>query len=167
MPDKPTKKILIIGYGNPDREDDGVAWHVLIDLARRLGQPVPTEYQEGFPETDDNPRLFFDLQLMPEFSEMVAESDTVIFIDAHTGAIPEDLIVKRLTPEYQKSPFTHHMTPETCLSLAETVYGKTPEAYLVAIHGFQFRFANQLSPLTEVLALEAADRIMKLIEDDN
>ena len=28
---------LFIGYGNPDRQDDGVAWHVLTGIANQLG----------------------------------------------------------------------------------------------------------------------------------
>jgi Ni,Fe-hydrogenase maturation factor len=39
--------VLIVGYGNYDREDDGVAWHILERLANHLGQPLaesPVEF---------------------------------------------------------------------------------------------------------------------------
>jgi len=32
----PFKRTLILGYGNPDRQDDGVAVHILEMLAKRL-----------------------------------------------------------------------------------------------------------------------------------
>lgn len=163
MPENLLKKILIIGYGNPDREDDGVAWHVLCNVAQRLNRPVPEDYQEGFPETNENPELFFELQLIPENAEIVGLADLVFFVDAHTGNIPEDLQAKPLSPFYQASPFTHHLTPETCLSLAETIYGKSPEAYLITIRGFEFGFSRSLSPKTQELAAEASDKIFKMI----
>ncbi len=58
------KKILFIGYGNPDREDDGVAWHILREVALRFGLPVPDSYEDEFPL--DGPADFsFYLQLAP------------------------------------------------------------------------------------------------------
>ncbi|MHC1784906.1 MAG: hypothetical protein AB9891_19500 [Anaerolineaceae bacterium] len=165
MPDKPANKILIIGYGNPDRQDDGVAWHILTDLAGRLNRQVPEDYQEGFPETDENPALVFELQLTPEHSEIVGKADVVIFIDAHTGNIPDDLLVRPISPHYQNSPFTHHLTPESCLSLAETKYARAPEAFLVTVRGFEFGFSRELSPFTEDLAINAADSVFQLIQN--
>ena len=44
------KKSLIIGYGNPDREDDGVAWHILRALTVKLGLFSPSSYEDEFPE---------------------------------------------------------------------------------------------------------------------
>ena len=44
------KKILLLGYGNPDREDDGVAWHILRALAVKMGLPAPDSYEDDFPE---------------------------------------------------------------------------------------------------------------------
>src|SRR5919108_228456 len=35
------KKLLLIGYGSPDREDDGVAWHILRALTVKLGLDTP------------------------------------------------------------------------------------------------------------------------------
>jgi Ni,Fe-hydrogenase maturation factor len=64
-------KTIIIGYGNPDREDDGVAWHILAALNARLGNPVPDLYADGF-EPQGNPIDFmFRLQLMPELAETI------------------------------------------------------------------------------------------------
>lgn len=160
-----SKKILFIGYGNPDRQDDGVAWHILCGLAEKFSRPVPQDFQEGFPEDDENPKFFFELQLMPEHAELVGQADLVVFIDAHTGNVPEDLFIKKINPHFQNSPFTHHLTPETCLSLAETMYGRLPEAWLATVRGFEFGFSHELSPATKELANDAVNRIFKLLAE--
>ena len=36
-------KTLIIGYGNVDREDDGVGWHILKNLADRIDRTIPED----------------------------------------------------------------------------------------------------------------------------
>ncbi|MRR38257.1 hypothetical protein EG829_27125, partial [bacterium] len=80
------KKTLLLGYGNPDRQDDGVAWHVLHALAGRLGFPAPDSYEEDFPAAG-NPEFRFTLQLTPEMAEEIAAFERICFVDAHTGNI--------------------------------------------------------------------------------
>ncbi len=157
-------KTIIIGYGNFDREDDGVAWHVLVALLKRLGREAPDEPEEGLEPEGAEVDFLFRLQLTPEIAETVAGYDRACFVDAHTGAIPEDLHVTRLEPQYQVSPFTHHMTPETCLSIAETLYGSRPEAILVSVLGHSFGFARSLSPQTATLAEQAVEEIWKWVQ---
>ncbi len=152
---------LIIGYGNFDREDDGVAWHVLSTLALRLGHDVPAEPEEGLEPEGDEVDFLFRLQLTPEIAETVSGYERVCFVDAHTGAVPEELHVETLEPQFQASPFTHHMTPETCLSIAETLYNKRPEGILVSVRGYEFGFARSLSLKTAALAEQAVDTIWK------
>ena len=152
-------KVLIFGYGNFDRQDDGVAWHVLVGVAKRLGREVPASPDDEFPPSTEAPDFQFELQLMPELAETVAQYDRVCFVDAHTGAVPNDVNVEHLTSEFQSSPFTHHMTAATLLSFAETLYGARPEAILVSVRGYEFGFARALSERTASLAEEAAARI--------
>ncbi|MFM8321905.1 MAG: hypothetical protein ACKOC5_13410, partial [Chloroflexota bacterium] len=65
---------LIVGYGNPDRQDDGLAWHVLCGIAGRLGRPIPT-IEEGFEPMGPDPHMLFVFQLTPEMAELVAGYD--------------------------------------------------------------------------------------------
>lgn len=152
-------RTLIIGYGNFDRQDDGVAWHVLAGVARRLGRAAPASPDEDFPLSAESPDFRFELQLTPELAEEVAQYDRVCFVDAHTGAVPNDVNVEELTSEFQSSPFTHHLTASTLLSFAETLYGAQPEAILVSVRGYEFGFARALSERAALLAEEAAERI--------
>ncbi|HZY42738.1 MAG TPA: hypothetical protein VFF59_12145 [Anaerolineae bacterium] len=160
-------RILIFGYGNFDRQDDGVAWHVLAAVARRLGREVPASPDEEFPLTGgapgESPDFMFELQLTPELAETVAQYDRVCFVDAHTGAVPNEVNVEELTSEFQSSPFTHHMTASTLLSFAATLYDARPPAILVSVRGYEFGFVRALSAYTAELAEEAADQIVASI----
>jgi hydrogenase maturation protease len=152
-------KILIIGYGNPDREDDGVAWHILQLLAAHYGLQMPENYLDGFYPEGKSIDLYSALQLTPEMADTIANYDSVCFVDAHTGAVPEEISIKQLEPGFQQNPFTHHMTPETCLSITQTLYKKKPIALLVSVRGYSFQFAHGLSPATQQLSQDAATKI--------
>ena len=153
-------KILLLGYGNPDREDDGVAWHVLKSVAEGLGYPPPSTPDESFESTNDRIDLIFLLQLVPEISEIIASYDAVCFVDAHTGEINAGVRAVKIEPGFQKSPFTHHLTPQTCLELTNSIYGKRPAGYLVSIRGFGFQFEERLTPGTEKYARVASGLIL-------
>lgn len=158
---------LIIGYGNPDRQDDGVAWHILIGVQSQLGRPVPESFEEGLWPMGDNPDFLFSLQLTPETAEIIAGYDRVCFVDAHTGNIKEDLHIELVPASYTQSPFTHHMTPATCIYLVEHIFGVNPEAILVSVRGYDFEFSHTLSRKTELLAQEAVTQIMGWLESKN
>lgn len=148
-------RTLILGYGNPDREDDGVSWHILQALARRLGREIPVDFSEGFPESGLNPELLFALQLVPELSETLAGFERVCLLDAHTGAVPEEIHIEPIDPHFQTSPFTHHLTAQSLLEMTKSLYNKQPETVLVSVRGYAFGFSNQLSPQTSNLAVQA------------
>jgi hydrogenase maturation protease len=159
------KKTLLIGYGNTDREDDGVAWHILCDLSRHFNSVPPQTIEDEFPALNNNTFfLRYMLQLTPELSEEIAQYDRVCFIDTHVGIIPENIRQVQLNPEYQPSPMTHHLTPQTCLVLAETLYNKKVEAVLISVRGYNFGFSQDLSPQTQEASKEALNRILNWLE---
>jgi Ni,Fe-hydrogenase maturation factor len=180
-------KTLVIGYGNPDREDDGVAWHILQQLAAHYDCPIATLDEldldqtnlatETGPESASSPprlrdtkrsrfpassppHLVFALQLTPEMAEALARCQRVCFIDAHTGAYPEEVRIVSVEPGYQPSAFTHHLTPETCLTLARTLYGCAPEGLIVSVRGYHFGYGSTLSPQTAALVQPAVAQII-------
>jgi len=160
------KKLLIIGYGNPDREDDGVAWHILRALTIKLGLSSTESYDHEFPEfalID----FAFHLQLTPEMAEDISAYEYVCFVDAHTGNIPEPVRLIRVESEFQHSPFTHHLTPQSLLSMCETIYGKKPDAALLSVIGHRFLFSRQLSEETAELVPQAVDLIWDWMNDRN
>jgi hydrogenase maturation protease len=150
------KKSLIIGYGNPDREDDGVAWHILHALTTRLGLDSPDSYEEEFPESALIDFAFY-LQLTPEMAEDINNYEYVCFVDAHTGNIPAPVRLINVESEFQASPFTHHLMPQSLLSMCETIYEKKPDAALLSILGHRFLFSRELSAETAQLVPQAVE----------
>jgi hydrogenase maturation protease len=153
------KKVLIIGYGNPDREDDGVAWHILRALTIKLGLPSPDSYEDEFPESAMIDFAFY-LQLTPEMAEDISAYEHVCFVDAHTGSIPEPIRLIEVESEFQRSPFTHHLTPQSLLSMCETIYGQKPESALLSVLGHRFLFSRELSGETAALVPQAVESIL-------
>jgi hydrogenase maturation protease len=158
------KKSLIIGYGNPDREDDGVAWHILRALTIKLGLPSPESYEDEFPVSAPIDFAFY-LQLTPEMAEDINEYEYVCFVDAHTGSIPEPVRLTAVESEFQRSPFTHHLTPQSLLSMCETLYERKPDAALLSVLGHRFLFSRQLSEETTVLVPQAVELIWKWLNE--
>ncbi len=160
------KKFIILGYGNPDRGDDGVAYHLLNELVQKCSTKDDDliEFQEAgilalAPQVD----LWYNLQLVPEIAQELANYEQAIFLDAHTAEIPEPILVKKITPGYTNSPFTHHLTPASCLELAERLYQHAPAATLITVRGYSFDFSRDLSPETRLLADQALTIILEMI----
>ena len=159
-------RALLIGYGNPDREDDGVAWHILCALALKLGLPAPISYEDEFPQNTQVDFAFY-LQLTPEMAEEIAAYEYVCFVDAHTGNIPVPVRLIDVESDFQRSPFTHHLTPQSLISICETLYASKPDAVLLSVRGYQFLFSRQLSEETLALVPQAVDLIWDWLSAKN
>jgi len=144
------KKILI-GYGNPDRGDDGVAWHLLNAILEKVGGTHVDIFSTDIIPVKIGLDIMFNLQLLPEMAETIATYDQAIFIDAHTGEIKEEISFKPIQPAFQNSPFTHHFTPASCLALVDSMTGGYPQSWLLSVRGYQFEFNRQLSAKTKKL----------------
>ncbi len=160
-------KTLIVGYGNADRQDDGVAWHVLTGIARGLGRPVPAAPEDGFFPEGEEIDLWYVLQLAPEMSEDFAQYERICFVDAHTGNIEQEILLQPVEASPASSAFTHHLTPAACLALTQAIYGKTPEAKLLSIRGYKFGFSRELSPETAALVEQAVETLMKWLNGES
>jgi hydrogenase maturation protease len=118
---KKLNKTLIIGIGNNTRQDDGLGWCFLDNLIK-----------EGYNE--DN--LLYKYQLMVEDAELIAEFETVIFVDACITALENGFIIERIYPAEQVAFSTHEVPPNQILNLCETIYNKKPKAFMVKIQGY-------------------------------
>lgn len=158
-------KTLIIGYGNIDRQDDGVAWHVLLQVMQQSGIHTPGMIEDDFPMVFGDLEFQFQLQLLPEMADDLGKYERVVFIDAHTGNVPEEIHREVVSSEYQSSPFTHHLTPSTLLSLCDVINKRHPDSLLVSIRGYEFKFTRELSQRTQELVPEAAQQIIDWLGD--
>jgi hydrogenase maturation protease len=140
-------RVLVIGYGNPGRLDDGLG----PALAERLGDLA------GEHLTIDS-----DYQLTLEDAAAIAEHDIVIFVDADiSGPVPFHFT--RIQPAEEVSFSTHSIRAESLLGLADTLFGKQVEGYVLGIRGYEFDdFGEGLSDRA-VENLAAAERSLRSI----
>ena len=164
------KNKLIIGYGNNDRQDDGVAWHVINKLLGEIDSQI-TDLElsdlQDYRTVDNDLDVVFTLQLMPEMADFVSKYRSVCFIDAHTGTQNEEIHYETITPLFQQSPFTHHLTPQSLLSIAKSLYHKQPDAFLLSIRGYEFGFLRTLSSQTQILVKETLPILLNWVSDSN
>ncbi len=136
---------LVVGYGNPYRRDDGVAFYVANALRRGQGLR-PLELDEDGLDDRGHPLDAVVLhQLLPEIAPVLADYELVVFVDAHTGVIPDDVRVLPVQEEYGFQAVTHHMSPGMMLALSRAARGQAPEAVLVSIRGEDFDFGEGLT----------------------
>ncbi len=123
--------LLVLGYGNPGRCDDGLG----PALVARL---------------EDHPRLSqatleSNYQLVVEDAAEVARHDVVVFVDASVNG-PEPFEWREVRPGTMVGPGTHVLPPEAVLTIAREVFGARPRAYVLAIRGYRFEdFGEGLS----------------------
>jgi len=149
------EKLLLFGYGNPDRGDDGVAYHIFMKLFSAEQIDENQIFSTDVIHLSDTVDVIFNFQLLPEYADLVAQYDRVIFIDAHTAEIEEELKLQPLEADFQHSPFTHHFSPSSCLAVAKSLAGKAPVAWLLSVRGYEFGFTRDLSERTNELVNQA------------
>jgi hydrogenase maturation protease len=157
-------RLLVIGYGNPSRRDDGVGLVVVNSLRERLGRPPLVEGEDGCNGLGGAVDTLFLQQLMPELAETLAEYDRVWFVDAHVGVIPDPVRRVPLHPSYEPASVSHHLKPEALLALAGQLYGRAPKGELFSIRGFVFDFGEGLSGETAAGARQVVVELWSLIE---
>jgi hydrogenase maturation protease len=125
--------ILVIGYGNTLRRDDGVGpkvAEVVADLAllgvRALACPM----------------------LTPELAEAVSQAHVVIFVDAAVDA-PREVQMRKLEPAGSSQIMAHAASPATLLALARDVFGYAPEAWWLTIPVEDLGIGEEFSPLAQ------------------
>ena len=134
-------RTLVLCYGNPGRQDDGLGPAVSARIGA-LGWPHVTAH--------DN------YQLAIEDAVDVADHDVVWFVDA-TKTGPSPFAIERIEPATIVEFTSHLVRPEAILAMAERYYGATPQAFLLGIRGYAFEFIEALTPVaTENLRLAVA-----------
>ncbi|NBD36390.1 MAG: hydrogenase maturation protease [Chloroflexi bacterium] len=157
------KNVLIAGFGNAFRRDDGVARGVVNALRARLDRPPLGPLDDGFDDLGHRVDTVLLHQLVPELAETLAEYDFVIFVDAHVDTVLA-LIHEEPIASTFKTPFvSHQMHPSTILSLTHQIYDRAPEARLLSLLGHDFDFGEGLSDETAALVPQAVARLMEII----
>lgn len=162
-------RILIIGYGNPSRMDDGIGHYVVNRLNERWG--LPTIDLLGEPSADGADtvtvgdtvvRTMWLQQLDIGLAEEVAEVDRLMLIDARVDGPPT--VVEEIVADHQIGLTSHVATPETLLSICLRAYGRGPRCTLYSALGERFDFAAELTDSVQQRADELARQIVAEVE---
>src|ERR1039457_2818418 len=131
--------LLVIGYGNTLRRDDGVGPKVAEAVAalalpgvRALACPL----------------------LTPELADPISRAHVTIFVDAAVDA-PREVQLRKLAPADTSQIMAHAASPATLLALARDVFGHAPEAWLLTTAGENIGFGKNL-PASPRRALKPA-----------
>ena len=140
--------ILIYGYGNPGRQDDGLG-NAMIE---KLEKWVAKKNLKGI-HFDSN------YQLNIEDAAEIADRDLVIIIDASTEDI-EDFVLTQVDSSTNVAFTSHTASPGYIVSLCRNLYDKVPATWLLHIKGYEWAFKEGLSENAKA-NLEDAFELMK------
>ncbi len=138
------RQILVIGYGNPLRGDDGFG-----SLAARYLE------ERRIPALE----VAIFHQLNPELAEQFHGRDHLIFLDAVAGDEPGTLCATRVEPCDLSSSGMHHFEPGSLLAIARAIYGEAPPATLITATACSFDHGDEISRELREAAARAAEAI--------
>lgn len=134
-------KILLIGIGNNCRGDDGLGWKFL-ELVESMGLDF----------IDSECRY----QLQVEDAALISEYDVVYFVDATYENLPIGFELRPCIAFNEESFSTHAQSPGTIVKLANELYQKFPQAFVLAICGVEWGLQTSLSEEAQANLIEAA-----------
>jgi len=126
-------KILVYGYGNPGRQDDGLG-NLFVDEAQKWAEA------EGL----ENISFDSNYQLNIEDAAEIAEYNIVIFVDASIEDI-SDFILTKLEPNAKVEFSMHSVSPAFVVHLCQDIYPETPKAYLLHLKGYEWEFQEGIT----------------------
>lgn len=115
-------RILLIGYGNPGRGDDGLG-PALAAAIEALGLGGVT--------------VDIDYQLTVDHAALIAAHDLVVFADAMIGPA-EPFRLTEISDPAPAALGSHQVSPEAALTLAKLLFGHAPPGWMLAIAGEEF-----------------------------
>jgi hydrogenase maturation protease len=146
-PVKIETELLVIGYGNTLRRDDG--------SGPRVAEAVEELHLPGV-------RTIVSQQLSPEQADPISRAGIVIFVDAAVDRT-DGVHFRKLEPGETTQLMAHAADPRTMLALARDVFGRAPEAWWLTIPAIHLGFGTDFSPAAEAGFHTALEAIQKLV----
>jgi hydrogenase maturation protease len=146
-------QILIYGYGNPGRQDDGLG----IALTERLADWAFENQITGV-EFDNN------YQLNIEDAAAIVQKDLVIFADASDEDI-EGFCLSQVDGSTKVSFTTHAASPGYVVQLCKELFQKEPQVLLLHIKGYEWAFQEGLSEQARENLDQAFEYMQSLLAD--
>lgn len=144
----PKVNLLVIGYGNTLRSDDGVGPRVAEAIEELRWAGVET--------------LSCGL-LTPELADPIAHARKVVFVDASVD-LPKTLRLRPLSPADSSQILAHSADPRTLLALARDLFGSAPKAWWLTIPVEDLGVGEALSILAQKGFAEAIAKIKKIAQ---
>ncbi len=129
------QQILIYGYGNPGRQDDGLG-SLLIEKAEKWVDKSNLS----------NITLDVNFQLQVEDVTIMQDKDLILFVDASMDETVSEFKMVPVQADPRATFTMHAVSPEYLLALCRKVYGKNPPAYLLHIRGYEWNLDESLTP---------------------
>lgn len=126
-------KILIYGYGNPGRQDDGLGNEFVNIIEKWVDEVGLQDFS-----FDSN------YQLNIEDAHELSLHDLVIFVDASVEEM-DDFCFSKVDASTKVTFTTHAASPGYVVELCRELYGKSPLTYLLHIKGYEWAFREGLS----------------------
>lgn len=140
-------KVLVLGYGNPYRGDDG------------LGPLLAERVAQWLVSLGEAAKLWVGQQLLPELAEELVNHDVAIFCDASAVPLEDGFLLEELDISSDPEGLTlHSVSPQWLLGLAQSLAGRMPKACLLSVEGESFDFREGLTPRCEERAKAALQR---------
>jgi hydrogenase maturation protease len=150
----PPLSILVYGYGNPGRLDDGLGPALaaaLIDAVNNGALPA------------DGLTIESNYQLNVEDAHLVATHDVVIFADADV-ACADPFRFEPLAPRSALSFTSHSVEPDALLAMAHDMFGAVTRGFVLGIRGHEFNeFSEVMSDQAQANLRAAIDFIIPLL----
>lgn len=139
-------QLLVIGYGNELRRDDGVGAKVANAVAKWNLSGV---------------QAIVCHQLIPELTDEIDSASHVVFVDA-TLAAGGLVQIRKIEPDENSQVMTHATDPRSLLALAKQAFGRCPRASWLTIPIQDVDFGEELSPLARQGLQAALEKIRSL-----
>ena len=160
-------ELLVIGYGNPLRRDDGAGPRVaeavealnLPGVRTLVCQLLSPEHAD--PIARARRVIFVDAELVPSYTLPVAGSEAAN-VQLSTGNL-QPIRWRKLAPGETSQFMAHAADPRTMLALARDVFGHAPAAWWLTIPAFHLGFGTDYSPAAEAGCQTAIDAIKRLV----
>ena len=150
----PAIGVLVIGYGNPLRSDDGLGPAVAAHLAgdpRLAGAEIRAEHQ-----------------LVPELALDASRATLLVLVDAVDGVPAGEVAVRRIddaTPVVVGADvsMTHHVGPDSLIGLARELFGAAPPVVIVSVGAASFEVGERLTSAVEAAVPRAARAVIDAV----
>lgn len=147
--------VWIVGYGNPQRTDDGIGPYAADQLRDAFSGSPSIQVRSCH-------------QLDPALVEDLKDAGGVLFIDATVEALAGGWKRIPLEPRIDEWPYVvHDFDAPLLLGLIKAFYGRCPAAWMVSVQGEDFGFGEGLSEGARQRVHEAVNATAGFVQSFN